>query len=258
MKNKDLYKELSLKSKNSDILYVDKSKIKSRVLKDISSTLCERKVSYMKSKKKFIVLAAAAIMLLSVTVYAASGIISTWYSSSSPADELVSLPTAEECEKEMGYAPLLVDSFSNGYDFEGASFNNNALADENGKVVEKFKSLTCHYTKGNETVYLSVDKFDSTVEKPGKIHTAIDGIDIYAHSFNNKIVPPDYEKTEEDKALETAGKVYFNCDGIDHTEDHFVNSVSWEKDGILYNLMQSNGTLSVDDLVSMAEELINQ
>ncbi len=258
MKKRNLYTELSLKSKNSDILYADKSKIKSCVLKDISSTLCERKVSYMKSKKKFIVLAAAAIMLLSVTIYAASGIITTRYSSSSPADELESLPTAEECEKETGYAPVLIDSFSNGYDFDSASFKKNALADENNKVVEKFKSLTCRYIKGDETVYLSADKFNSTVEESGKIYKNIDGIDIYSHSFNNKIVPPDYELTEEDKALEAAGEVYFNYDGINHTEDHFVNSVSWNKDGILYNLMQSNGTLSVDDLVSMAEELINQ
>lgn len=257
MKNKDLYKELSLKSKNSDILYAEISKIKSCVLKDISSTLCERKVSYMKSKKKFIVLAAAAIMLLSVTVYAASGIF-TWYSSSSPANELKSLPTVKECEKEMGYTPLLVDSFKNGYNFYNASFKKNALADENGKVVEKFKSLTCRYTKGDESVSLSADKFNSTVEETGKIHATIDGIDIYAHSFNNKIVPPDYEMTEEDKALESAGKVYFNEDGLNHTEDHFIKSITWKKDGIRYNLMQSNGTLTIDDLVSMVEELINQ
>lgn len=258
MRKRNLYTELDIKGKEGNTLYVDKNAIKSRVIKGISSASCERKVNYMKSRKKFIILAVAAVMLLSVTAYAASGLISTWYSSSSPADELKSIPTSEKCIDELGYAPVLVDSFSNGYNFDSASFKKNALADDNNKIVEKFKSISCHYTKDDETVVLSVDKFNSTAEESGNIYTNIDGTDIYAHSFNNKIVPPDYEMTEEDKAAEAAGKVYFNEDGIDHFEDHFVKSISWEIDGIKYNLMQGNGTLAIDDLVAMAQELINK
>lgn len=257
MKKRNLYTDLNLESKESNTLYVNTMVIQEQVIKNISSASCERKVSYMKSKKKFIILAAAAVMLLSVTVYAASGMIATWYSSSSPADELKSIPSAKECTEELGYAPVLLDSFSNGYDFDSASFKKNALADENNKIVEKFKSISCRYTKDDETVLLSADKFNSTVEEAGKIYANIDGINVYAHSFNNKIVPPDYKMTEDDKAAEAAGEVYFNEDGIDHFEDHFINSVSWEKDGIRYDLMQSNGTLTIDDLVLMAQELIN-
>ena len=258
MKKHNLYKELNITSRESNILYVDKNKITARVLNDISSTSCERKVSYMKSRKKVVVLAVAAVMLLSITVYAASGIISTWYTSSSPADELKSLPTKEECMDEIGYSPKLIDNFSNGYTFDSAVFKKNALADENNNVVEKFKSLTCNYAKGDETVHFSADKFNSDVKDASEIYTTVDGIQIFAHSFNNKIVPPDYELTEEDKALEAAGKVFFNEDGIDHFEDYFINSVSWEKDGIRYGLLQSNGTLTIDDLVLMAQELITQ
>ena len=257
MKKRNLYTELNIQSKENNTLYTNKKIINCNVIKSISSASCERKVCYMKSKKKFIVLAAAAVMLLSVTVYAASGMISTWYSSSSPVDELKALPTVEECTDELGYAPSLVEKFSNGYSFDSASFKKNALADESNKIVEKFKSIACRYTKNNETVNLSADKFNSTVEKAGKVYTNIDGIDIYTHCFNNKIVPPNYEMTEEDKRAEAADEVYFNEDGIDHFEDHFIKSVSWEKDGIRYNLMQSNGTLNIDDLVLMAQELIN-
>ena len=70
-----------------------------------------------------------------------------------------------------------------------------ALADENGKVVEKFKSLSVTYTKDGEKLLFSADKYNSSMEETGEIYATADGIDIYAHSFNNKIVPPDYELT---------------------------------------------------------------
>jgi len=256
MKKRNLYKELGVNKKDTHILHTDTDTIKAMVMKNISSASHERKIINM-SKKKIIALATCAVMLIGVTVYAASGIISTWYTSSSPADELENLPSAETCIKEMGYAPLLCEGFSNGYSFKTAVFKKNTLADENGKVVEKFKSLSVTYTKDGEKLLLSADKYNSSMEETGEIYATADGIDIYAHSFNNKIVPPDYELTEEDKAAEAAGEVYFNEDGIDHTEDHFINSVTWIKDGIRYNLLQSNGTLSVDALAEMAKELLN-
>ncbi len=258
MKKRNLYSELNVESEEICAPYVDTDVIKEKVTKSISSVSCERKVTFMKSKKKIIVLAAAAVMLLSITAYAASTIITTWYSSASPKDRLSSLPTSNETMDELGYTPDLIEKFSNGYSFDGASYKNNALSDENGKIAEKFKSLSVSYTKGDERVYFSADKFISTVDESGELYKSINGIDFYAHSFNNKIVPSDYEMTAEDKKAEAEGRVYFNEDGIDHFEDHFINSVTWKKDGIQYNLMQSNGTLSIDDLINMATEIINQ
>lgn len=37
-----------------------------------------------------------------------------------------------------------------------------------------------------------------------------------------------------------------------------VQSVSWKKDGMLYQLLQSDGKLSADELVEMAAEVIEK
>ena len=74
--------------------------------------------------------------------------------------------------------------------------------------------------------------------------------------LENKIVPEDYVKTDEELAAESRGELMFANDGEDHIVENNYISVSWQDDGIHYNLMQRNGELSVDELIKMANEII--
>lgn len=261
MKNKrNLLLELNIENltENNDTPFnVDIQKIKGKVNDSINSAYHERTVNFMKSKKRIALIAAATVCVLGITAFAASGIISIWNSSSSGIPEYKSLPTAEQCIEDVGYVPVLVNTLNGGYEFENGSLVDNNLKDENGNIVEKFKSVHFRYEKDGDIVHFSQDKFDSEIERNGEVFAKVDDVEIYYNSYTNKFVPGDYELTEEDKKAEENGELVFSY-GTDDVQIIEVQGVHWVKDGILYNLMQMDGKLPADALVEMAKKVIEE
>ena len=71
-----------------------------------------------------------------------------------------------------------------------------------------------------------------------------------------KFVPPDYEKTEEDIALESEGNFQISY-GSDSIKEHSYVSASFEKDGIQYTLLaDGDNQPSLDELMDMAAEML--
>ena len=211
----------------------------------------------MKSKKKIALIAVAATLVMGITVFAASGIISQWFSSSSSIPDYKTLPTAEQVVKDIGYEAVIIDEFANGYKFDNGSVVDNVLTDDNGKAVEKFKSVTFRYLKDNDEVLFSQDKVNSQVETSGEVVATVDDVDVYYYSYTNKLVPPDYKMTDEDKKAEETGELVFSY-GSSKVEINEIQSVSWKKDDMSYQLLQIDGKLSADELVEMAEEVIGK
>lgn len=230
--------------------------MQNRILEKAKKANYRKEGHYMKSKKKISLIAIAAALALGVTVFAANGIVTTWFSSSSSNPEYKSLPSAEQVKSDIGYEPVLIETFENGYTFKDGSVINNNLADESGNSVEKFKSVSFKYEKNGDRVIFSQDKFNSEMNVEGKIVSTVSGTDIYYFSYTNKIVPPDYKLTDEDKKAEESGELVFSY-GSSKVELCDVQSVTWIKNNIQYQLLQIDGRLSADDLVSMAEEIIN-
>lgn len=259
-KKRSLPEELNIvgrKESNRSPLDIDVKRIRSMVADRIDSSNSERKSEVMKSKKKVSLIAIAATLILGITVFAASGIITTWYSSSSSVPEYKSLPTKQQCIDDIGYAPVLIETFENGYEFYNGSVVNNNLADENDKSVEKFKSVMFRYKKDGDKVIFSQDKFNSQIDSIGDIAATVDGTDIYYYSYTNKLVPPDYKMTDEDKKAEANGELVFSW-GSSEVSISEVQSVSWTQGGIRYHLMQMDGKLSAEELTDMAEEVIRK
>ena len=238
-------------------LDVSVDKIKVMVNNQIFSASVERTAHTMKSKKKMALIAVAATLVMGITVFAASGIISQWFSSSSSIPDYKTLPTAEQVIKDIGYEAVTIDEFSNGYKFDNGSIVDNALADETGNVAEKFKSVMFRYEKSGDEVIFSQDKYNSAVETSGEVIKNVNGIDLYYYSYTNKLVPGNYKMTEEDKKAEESGELVFSY-GMDEVTISEVQSVSWIKDGIHYQLMQIDGKLSSDELADMAAEVIKK
>lgn len=247
-------KEQELKNTMNKIKISDE--MQNRILKKVKKANYRKEGHYMKSKKKISLIAIAAALALGVTVFAASGIVTTWFSSSSSNPEYKSLPSSEQVKSDIGYEPVLIDTFENGYTFKDGSVINNNLADESGNSVEKFKSVSFKYEKNGDRVIFSQDKFNSEMDIGGEIISTVSGTDIYYFSYTNKTVPPDYKMTDEDKKAEENGELVFSY-GSSNVEIFEVQSVTWINDGIQYQLLQIDGKLSADDLVNMAEEIIN-
>ena len=75
--------------------------------------------------------------------------------------------------------------------------------------------------------------------------------DVYTYKF----VPVGYELTEEDLAnLERDD--YEISEGSDEVEYSQITHVTWEKDGVYYDLLGSDTALSGEEMFAMAKELI--
>lgn len=222
----------------------------------IQSSGKERKVCIMTHKTKIALVAVCATLILGITAFAASGLITTWYSSSSLVDAFYELPEGEELADEIGYEVICIEEFENGYEFNSGDVVNNRLADDNNNTVEKFKSTTFYYEKDGDRVIYSQDKFASDVPFDGEVACTDNGIDIYYNTYVNKFVPGDYELTEEDKRAEESGELVFSY-GTGTVEIITVQSAGFEKDGVRHSLMQMNGELTKEALVEMAKEIIN-
>lgn len=256
----DLFEELNIDKEQNDFcspLDIDIRAVKQNVNAKLDSAYTERKSYTMKSKKKISLIVIAATLVLGITVFAASGIVSTWFSSSSSTPDYKSLPTAEQVAGDIGYEPVLIESFENGYTFKDGSIVKNNLADENGKSIEKFKSVSFDYEKDGDTVIFAQDKVKSKIDISGDVVKNVKGTDIYYYDYTNKLVPPDYKLTDDDKKAKENGELIFSY-GSSKVEIKEVQSVTWVKDEMQYQLLQIDGKLTSDELVKMAEEILNK
>ena len=256
----DLFEELNIDKEQNDFcspLDIDIRAVKQNVNAKLDSAYTERKSYTMKSKKKISLIVIAATLALGITVFATSGIVSTWFGSSSSTPDYKSLPTAEQVTKDIGYEPVLIDTFENGYAFKDGNIVKNNLKDENGNSVEKFKSVSFDYKKDGDTVIFAQDKVKSKIDISGDVVKNVKGTDIYYYDYTNKLVPPDYKLTDDDKKAEENGELIFSY-GSSKVEIKEVQSVTWVKDEMQYQLLQIDGKLTSDELVKMAEEILNK
>lgn len=202
-------------------------------------------------KKAIAIIAVAATFLLGSTAFAC-GVLDGWFSHSDK--EYYELPTEQQFVEDVGYAPVLIQEFENGYAFINGYVVDNERADSETALVEKFTSAMFEYEKDGDIVFFAQEKFDAA-QPQGTLVDSFAGVDIYYFGYMNKIVPADYQMTEADKMAEEKGELVFTW-GSDSVQTMEVKSLTWMRDGILYNLLQTGGELDAEELVSMAKEAI--
>lgn len=208
-------------------------------------------------KKRFII-ALVAAMILGTTVFAAGKISSiTSTSQGSKIPDYTTIPTVEQVKKDSKFTPKLVNKFDNGYTFaNGCTINNNGT-DDKGNSVAKTKSLDFTYTKGNDKLDLYME--NQMLGERSKKETVIanyNSTDLYYRSYANKSVPEDYKMTEQDKKDKLSGKYVFSY-GSDKEEISQVKYLNWMQDGTYYSFLAIDSNISQDELVKMAEQIIN-
>ena len=112
------------------------------------------------------------------------------------------------------------------------------------------------YEKDGDKVMLSADTYaDSHKDQGNSEISDYNGISISYISYTNKIVPADYQQTEQDMKDEESGRYVFSY-GSDKVEISQVQGVEWEQDGIYYNITAIDSTLDNKDLLIWLRKLL--
>lgn len=217
---------------------------------------------FLQSKKMKPVLIAALVLLLSTaTSLGASHIVGLiGYTT----DVFEDLPTDKQIEKRVNYVPDYVEEFTNGFTFDNASVDKTYALDSNGNKSYGYTGIHFHYKKGDnknaERVNLSTAPEDPAITSDLKSNAELipeGDLDLFYSKVIFKLVPGDYEITEEEQQKIDEGVLWISTDGSSAPASASdIQYVNWVKDDIVYSL-SNGGTLSKDELLNMAREVIN-
>lgn len=205
------------------------------------------------SAKKLVIGVAAACLLISGGVFA--GKTAGYISGYEKEYTYVELDKAEE---KLGFSPDVAEAFSNGYRFEKMWVGNTRAVDENQETVYTFPELSVDYVKdgvNDISLYVDMRPEKGEQDKEPDLTDQCGDIALRYDVYTYKFVPAGYELTEEDKAnLERDD--YEISEGSDEIEYSQMTHVTWEKDGVYYNLLGSDTALTGEEMFAMAKELI--
>ncbi len=206
---------------------------------------------------RVLVLAAALIMLLGLTTWASKFMVTSRVGHSRSTPDYYTVPSAAELRRDTGIAPNIPDSFSNGYSFSSAHIGEDSDYGENGALVENYKSISCKYVFGDESLSVYIDAAKAGIgmedEETAASHK---GTEIKYASFQNKFVPADYQLTAEDEEDQRTGKYVFSY-GTDAIEIVHVQVTAFEHHGLNYSICALDSSLTRDELIQMAKEIID-
>ena len=176
-------------------------------------------------------------MAIGTAAFASRGAVNYVMGSTSTKPDYTTIPVTETLNKNVGFSPKIVD-------------------EENG-TEEKYKSFMADYEKDGDKVMLSADTYADSHKDQGNSEVSdYNGIAIAYISYVNKVVPADYQQTEQDMKDEESGKYVFSY-GAEKVEISQVQGVEWEQDGIYYNITAIDSPLDKQGLIDMAKEVID-
>ncbi|MDE7358023.1 MAG: hypothetical protein K2N39_01105, partial [Lachnospiraceae bacterium] len=173
-------------------------------------------------------------------------------------DDVRDFGELSEVEQELGYTVDAVEAFANGYRFDHMELDDVKGTDEGGNEIYSFRSLDIRYKKsGENSVSLCIEKpVEMPVQNETPNATRVCGdITLCYDTIMNKQVPPDYVLTEEDKAGEAKGDLYISV-GTEEVEMHQSSTVTWDKEGVRYQLLGFDLNLGAEEMLDMAEEIM--
>ena len=225
------------------------------------------RIVYMKRKRIVTFALAAALMLvLGISAFAIWGIPRFTGTHPMPKTaEYTSLSALPEIEKDVGYPVTVPEHFSNGYAFSMLRVDGEAVFGESYEVLKEYYSVHATYSRDGAPeliLHLSpVLELESNSEAPVRTPSeqrTVSSVTVDLNRDHYKVVPEDYEKTEDDLAQEAVGHYYISF-GSDQIEEREVASAEFKLDNVSYTLMDMNAKeASLDTLAQMAGEIIEE
>lgn len=172
-------------------------------------------------------------------------------------DAVYSVSEIQELSDDEDFGVKYIDEFSNGYKFEVGYPSVGKATDADGNTIKEYTSFAVEYKNGDSEIVFFTEPNADVVDMPADCETVdVDGTTVYTMEDTYKFVPPDYEMTEQDKEDEASGKYIFSY-GTDEVEIQNVKQVMWKEGSVICTILEQTGTLDMDELVSMAEEVMN-
>ena len=221
----------------------------------------ERIVHMNKKRIVTFALAAALILAIGISAYALWGTPLYVATHSMPlAAEYTDLSELPKIEKQVGYPVTVPERFSKGYRFAGLSVDGQAVYGESYEVLEEYYVVNATYSRaGAPDVSLEIRpvlEYEGGEAPVPSEQRTVNGVTVDLNFDHYKVVPADYEKTEEDLACEAAGHYYISF-GSDEIEEHEFAFAGFELDGAVYTLMDmAADENSFDTLVQIASEIV--
>lgn len=211
-----------------------------------------------KNWKKTAVVAAAICVIGSMTALGLGRTVSI-SGQSDIRDSIYSYAEAKEKQDSLDKEVKMVEKFSNGYTFHQAVPMEETGHDENGNETETSTMLYVDYKKkGMEDVSLYTHRL-SGLEVGAYADeelTLEDGTVLKYATMINRFVPNGYEISDEERELMAVGKLNIGYGGPDQKlEEKVSSSVTWEQDGIAYDLFTFSDEMSAEEMFGMAREL---
>lgn len=223
----------------------------------------EPMMKHTKNVRRIVVLAAAAVMVLGGAVFASNNFgymkndPETSYSLKNPA--AVEAVLEQESIDGITSEAKFLESYSNGFTFAGANVEGEKARGENDPTEYKYQNVETWYERDGATVYVRISPIirDVTDHQQGTESTVGD-VTVYALRQDYLVVPEDYVKTDEQKTAEAAGDLVFSYDA-DLTEPEAMQQryVSWFQDGMRYSISAIDSQTELEELIGMAQELID-
>lgn len=172
-------------------------------------------------------------------------------------DAVYSVSEIQELSDDEDFGVKYIDEFSNGYKFEVGYPSVGKATDADGNTIKEYTSFAVEYKNGDSDIVFFTEPNADVVDMPTDCETVdVDGTTVYTMEDTYKFIPPDYEMTEQDKEDEASGKYIFSY-GTDEVEIQNVKQVMWKEGSVICTIIEQTGTLDMDELVSMAEEVMN-
>ena len=223
---------------------------------DIAAEAGASKKAYKIHRIKKAVLIAAIIVVLSNVTALAANFVAVSRSSHSSVPTYKKTPATEVLERDIGIPVNIKNSFDNGYTFKRAYITENEDVFDNNEKNE-YSGLVCKYVKDGEELSVSVEPQTFETERTDALDSLIyKDCELIYYSYQNKIVPPDYKMSEQDKEDEKAGKYVFSW-GSDEVTIADVQIVTWAYNGVNFGITDISSAVSKDEIMEMAKELID-
>lgn len=217
---------------------------------------CNMKTGTIK-RSKLLLAACLVLVFTTVTCFAASKIAS--YTVVGTNDTFKTYPAEEQVKEKAGFLPKYLESFSNGYQFKNAGVGETTAMDEEGNKIGTVPMISFTYKNGDSIVSLNVDNSGQTDmdEDPNASVIMAGNTKIHYSEYMNKILPPDYEMTEQDKKDEAEGTYVFSY-GSEKVEISHIQSLVWVENGMTYYLGCFDDGVDQKELIEMAKEIMNK
>lgn len=219
----------------------------------------------MKFQKRKVALAAAVIVAIgSITCYATGKMTGLMVGSShlTEVSEYSGLAAAEE---KAGFETGMPETFSSGYVFKNVNTGDGQAVDAEGNGIPGTEYIDVFMTYEKDGSEITASIMPELKEEPAEEAEAkapeasetreIGGITVSYYETTMKVVPPDYELTEQDKK-DMENSNFTISYGSDQVYVQKVRSIDWKADGKAYNLLDMEGAVDAGTLFSMAQDVI--